>query len=414
MLTAMITTALVAAACTTDTGGETTASTPAGSDLAVGAGATEVDGPQPRLAVTDAHSGTVAVLDLTSGEELESLTFDNPTKVTMVDDRYAFAIDGPGGHAHVVDLGTWTVDHGDHTHSYVAEPGEIGTLDGAKPAHVVPGDGKVAVFFDGDGAAQVVDVAALDDGEVRTTTVHADGPHHGVIAPVSGHFVTSRPSGTPDDTHPGSFELRDAAGTPVSAFDDACPRMHGEAVFDDHMLGACDDGVFVAHVGADGWTSEKIAYPDGITTASRPTTFREQPGVPTVVATAGPAATNDGVLVLDSTTRQWQHIHTPDRALAAHLSGDGRIVFAVLADGTFRTYDAATGAETAAAPVLAEPYDWSDTSAVPPVIAVAGKRAYVSDPASHVVHEIDFADNARIARTLDVGTAVSSLGVAGL
>lgn len=47
-------------------------------------------------------------------------------------------------------------------------------------------------------------------------------------------------------------------------------------------------------------------------------------------------------------------------------------------------------------------------------MVVGGTRAYVSDPASKTVTEIDFRDNARVARTLDVGVAASTLGVVGL
>ena len=89
-------------------------------------------------------------------------------------------------------------------------------------------------------------------------------------------------------------------------------------------------------------------------------------------------------------------------------------MFAVLADGTFRVYDTTTGAETASSHVLAAPYDGSDESATLPAVVVGGTRAYVSDPASKTVTEIDFRDDARVARTLDVGVAASTLGVVGL
>ena len=89
-------------------------------------------------------------------------------------------------------------------------------------------------------------------------------------------------------------------------------------------------------------------------------------------------------------------------------------MFAVLADGTFRVYDAQSGAETASSRVLARPYDPSEAAATPPVIVVGGTRAYVSDPASKSVAEIDFRDNARVARILDIGVSASTLGVVGL
>lgn len=410
--------ALTVTACGSDQGSEAAegdGTARAGSDMRAPAGATEAASAEPRLIATDAKTGRIDILDLASARSIDSVTVDNPAKVTMVDNRYAFAVDGPGGHVTILDAGSWTVDHGDHTHSYVADPKKIGTLDGTKPAHIVPGDGKVAAFFDGDGEARVLDQESLGNGDTQpSATIEADAPHHGVVAPIAGHYLTSHSVETPGDTRPGSFELRDSEGKKVQDFDTACPRMHGEAVFDDRFVAACDDGVFLVTVHDGAWDSEKIAYPQGIGTDTRPTTFREQENVSVLAATAGPAATNDGVLLFDSATKQWRRLETPARALNVHLSGDGRSAFAILADGTFHVYDTTTGAETAAAPVLARPYNWSDTAATPPVIAVAGARAYVSDPAAGVIKEIDYADGARVARTIDVGMPVSSLGVAGL
>ncbi|KAF0959475.1 ABC transporter [Rhodococcus sp. T7] len=380
-----------------------------GSDLAAEAGSTEVEGPEPRLIVSDADSGRVNVLDLTTGETLRSFEFDNPAQVTTVKDRYAFAVDGTGGAVHVVDAGTWTIDHGDHTHSYTKEPVELGALEGDGPGRVIEGDDKVATFFDGDGVARVIEFAALrKDGIDVGTVVEADAPHHGVALPIADGFVISAANGT------GPLDLHTADGGFQQSFDTACPNLNGAAVSDTHILGACEDGLFLATTADGTWTSEKVAYPAGVGAATRPTALRGHDGLPLHVATAGPAATNDGLLVFDARTRGWTHVRTPDRALDVALAGDGRSVFAVLADGTFRVYDAQSGAETASSHVLARPYDTSDASATPPVIAVGGTRAYVSDSASKTVAEIDFREDARIARTLDVGVAASTLGVVGL
>ncbi|MGW5151138.1 ABC transporter [Rhodococcus koreensis] len=382
-----------------------------GSDLAAEAGSTEVEGPEPRLVVSDADSGRVTVLDLATAETLHSFEFDNPVRLTTVKDRYAFAVDGTGGAVHVVDAGTWTIDHGDHTHSYTKDPVELGVLEGDGPGRVIEGDDKVATFFDGDGVARVIDFAALRRDSIDVdAVVRADAPHHGVALPIADGFVVSHSAAT----GAGALELHTADGAVPQRVDTACPNLNGAAVSDTQVLGACEDGLLLASAGDGTWTSEKVAYPAGIGAATRPTALRGHDGLPLHVATAGPAATNDGLLVFDARTRGWTHVRTPERALDVALAGDGRSVFAVLADGTFRVYDAQSGAETASSRVLARPYDPSEASSTPPVIVVGGTRAYVSDPASKSLAEIDFRDNARVARTLDVGVAASTLGVVGL
>ncbi|MBC2640103.1 MULTISPECIES: ABC transporter [unclassified Rhodococcus (in: high G+C Gram-positive bacteria)] len=383
-----------------------------GSDLAAEAGSTEVEGPEPRLVVSDADSGRVDVLDLATAETLHSFEFDNPARITTVKDRYAFAVDGAGGAVHVVDGGSWTIDHGDHTHSYTKPPVELGAVEGGGPSHVIEGDDAVATFFDGDGAARVIDFAALRKDSIDVgTVVETDGPHHGVALPIADGVVVSRAAAYGTDSRPAGFEFNPGNGEVPRRFDTACPNTHGAAVTDTDVLAACDDGLFLATTTAGAWTSEKIPYPAGIDAATRPTSVRGQDGLPIHVAAAGPAATNDGVLIFDSRTRGWTHVRTADRVVDVALPGDGRSVFAVLADGTFRMYDTTSGAETASSRVLAAPYDATVT---PPVVVVGGTRAYVSDPASKTVAEIDFRDDARVARTLDVGVAASTLGVVGL
>ncbi|MCQ4121145.1 ABC transporter [Rhodococcus tibetensis] len=400
---------LILTGCGSDATGETAPAGQAkpGSDLAAEAGSTEVEGPEPRLVVADAGSGRVDVLDLTTADTVHSFRFDNPTLLTTVKDRYAFAVDEMGGAVHVVDAGSWTIDHGDHDHSYTKAPVEVGTLTGGKPGAVVVGDDKVATFFDTDGRADVIDFAQLrkDSAEVGTV-VKSASPHSGVVIPIADRYLVTR--NTANASAPETFELRRADGQVEKTFDSACPAVNGQAVFDSYALTACDDGLFLARVTEGQWTSEKIPYPQGIGPSTRPTAFRGPDGLPVLVATAGPPSANDGVLVFDSLTHHWSHIRTPAAALDVNLSGDGRSVFAVLADGTFRVFDAASGTETASCPVLTGNKRHESAA-----IAVGGNRAYVTDPDAKAVIEIDYRDNARVARTFDVGIAASSVSVVG-
>ncbi|WP_238558963.1 ABC transporter [Rhodococcus rhodnii] len=393
-------------------GGDEAGTARAGSDLAADPGSTEVEGPQPRLVVTDRDSGAVSILDLATTDELARFDYEGAGAASIVNGRYVFSVDQQAGEVHVVDAGSWTIDHGDHTHSYVRDPVELGTLTGTKPAHVTTGDRRAAVFFDDDGRSDLVDVADLRDGELSPREIPARAPHHGVVLPVAGHVLVSTPSEDPDDNRPNGFEVYSADGDDAT-LDAACPRMHGATVVGTTAIGACDDGLLLVSAQGEEWSAEKLPYPEGITPESRPASLYGHDRLPLVVGTAGAPASNDGVVVLDVANRSWTHIRTPEPALAAELSGDGTTVFAVLADGTFATFDAATGASAASSPVLERPFDWSDTSATRPAIAVGGSRVYVSDPEAGTVAEIDYRDDARVARTFDLGGTISSVGVVG-
>lgn len=382
------------------------------SDLTAEAGSTEVAGPRPRLVLADANSGRIDIVDLTTEETLDTFDLGHRTTLTTVNERYVYAVSDSGDTVHVLDPGSWTIDHGDHTHSYTKRPAELGRLDGSGPTQVITGDRKVATFFDGIAAADVTTFDTLSDGSSEPElSITTDAPHHGVVVPIDDHFLVSHAADDPAESRPSTFELRDGSGTYVKTFGTACPRMRGEAVFDTYVIAACDDGLFVARVDGVEWTSEKVPYPEGITPRTRPNEFRRQG--PVVVGVAGPVTANDGVLAFDSVTRQWTHITTPAPVLDTNLSGDGTMVFTVLADGTFRIYDTVTGAETASVRVLLEPPGSTDMAQPTPRIVVSGKRAYVTDPAGARVQEIDYRDDARIARTLNAGFTVGSIGVVG-
>lgn len=367
----------------------------AGSDLAAEAGSTEVEGPEPRLVIADADSGRIEVIDVATEESVHTFDGENPASLTTVNNRYVVATDDES--ARLLDPGSWTIDHGDHTHSYTKDPGEIGTVNGDKPVHVIAGDRKVAVFFDGSGTAEVFDFDSLSKGESTVAATIDSEPHHGIAVPLADHFVVST-GGTEEDL-PTGLELRNEAGEVVKALDGSCPEMHGEAVFSNYFVVACADGVL--KVDSD-FTTAKFAYPTADVRA-----WSLEHGTRGSLVTA-PTAT--GVLVLDTRSGEWTSARTADEALAAGISSDGKTVFSIQADGTFRVFDAVTGAELSSTPVLAAPWKDGDPE---PTMQVAGTRAYVSDPAAATVLEIDYRDSGRLARTFDIGFSPASIGVVG-
>jgi hypothetical protein len=49
-----------------------------------------------------------------------------------------------------------------------------------------------------------------------------------------------------------------------------------------------------------------------------------------------------------------------------------------------------------------------------PLLQLDAQRAYLADPADGTVHEIDFADGARVARTIELPVAPVAFAEAGL
>ncbi|MCM3779700.1 ABC transporter [Microbacterium hydrocarbonoxydans] len=348
------------------------------------AGAEEVAEPPLGLLSIDA-GGNAAVLDLLSDEAIDLGVTAAPTGLAS-DGRYAFVTTDDG--LEVIDSGRWSWDHGDHFHYYLAEPALLGTVPGDGAATVVSGAlstaGTTGVFFDGSGEAVLLDNTALSDGEIDEVFRVKTGADAGLVAPVGdGALVT--------DGDALVYHDRDGepAGAPVECVDPA-----GAITTRVGLVIGCADGAVLATWQDGELATERIPYPAGA--SDRALTFDGRKGRPTVAAVAG----STGFWLLDTRERSWTLVPT-ERPLARAVAVDdaeGHVV-AIDVDGRIVVHLAEGGGLVGATgPLLA---DGGSVSS----LVVDEQRAYVGDPAAGVVHEIDYADGARIARSLATPTA---------
>lgn len=334
------------------------------------AGAEESASAQPRLVLADRTTGDVRILDLVTEEILPQDAVPGVTRISG-DGRYAYL--AAGTRTTVLDSGSWVVDHGDHVHYYRAEPRRPGTLDGAvRSAH---SDTVLAAAVLDDGTTTLADRPALDEGAVRP------GPAvEGTAFPFGGHLLVA----TPDSDR---IEVRTRDNAPVHTLTPPCPDPGGQAQTRRGAVISCADGALLVDEEDDVFTAEKIPYPAG--TSGSAAEFFHRGGSDVLVATR-----DSRVLVLDLGERAWRSIRTGP-VTAATTAGAGTAILVLSPDGVLRAYDPVSGAETAHNRVLAQPVD----PAAPPVLQVDTDRAYLNDPAGRQIHEIDYADGLRIARS---------------
>src|SRR5690349_8970691 len=109
------------------------AEAPDGTDAA--RSGTEAAAATPRLALT--HEEGVMVVDITSGEVVADEPMEGFVRVSPAGDGRHALVSGNLGW-HVLDLGSWGHEHGDHAHHYTSEPGLTGALvEAAEAGHVV-------------------------------------------------------------------------------------------------------------------------------------------------------------------------------------------------------------------------------------------------------------------------------------
>ncbi|HYH31359.1 MAG TPA: hypothetical protein VD903_13300 [Pseudonocardia sp.] len=353
------------------------------------AGAEETAEAQSRLVVADAATGAVRVLDLITEEVVDAGRVPGVTGLAG-DGRHAYVV-APGGGLHVVDSGAWTVDHGDHVHHYRAAVREVGTVPGEPPV-AVHADQVVAAVARADGGVQLLDRARLDEGAVVELATITRSPHRGPAVPYEGHVLAS--AAEPGHERGSAVVVHGRDGAPLATIDVPCPRLEGAAVTRRGVVFGCADGALLVSEDVGRFRGEKIAYPRPVPEEDRAREFRHRPGSATLAAAAG----DSGVWSLDVTDRAWTHLPVGP-VVAVTTAGPHAPLLTLTADGVLHAYDVASGRETAAVPLLAAP---SATAS----IQVDTSRAYVNDPAAGVVHEIDYGDALRVARTFDLGGGV--------
>ncbi|MBN9177477.1 MAG: ABC transporter [Microbacterium sp.] len=374
-------------------GAATSASDPASTGTAHGvvAGAEEVSEPPLALLSVDA-AGAVGLVDLLTGEASELGAAGTPSALAS-DGRYGF-VTTPDGVA-IVDSGRWSWNHGDHFHFYLAPPRVIGTVPGAGVATVTWGilstAGSTGIRFADSGDAVLLDNAALSRGEIVETFRLQTPPGPGLIAPLHDgalvthgeHLVYYGPGG----------EATDAAA-PCAGASGAITTVAALAI-------GCADGALLATWEDGRVVFTHVPFPTDAA-ADRATAFDGRKGRPTVAALAGAA----GFWLLDTRAATWQFVAT--RSPLVHVTAvddaDGHVV-ALDVEGRVRVFR--DGAELAAT----DPLIAAVTAGVS--LTLDGQRAYLNDPSAGLVHETDYADGARVARTLQTPTAPFFLAEVG-
>lgn len=356
-------------------------------------GAQEVAEPQLHLTTVDA-TGRVGMLDLLTEETSAVGTVGEPSAVAS-DGRYVFATTASG--VEVVDSGVWTWNHGDHNHYYRAEPRVLGTVPGRGEATVSTGPlstaGGTGLFLAGSGEAVLLDNEALADGELRETFRVSTRPHDGLVAPFADGAVVTVPdaSGTVTDV-----ELVDADGTPVPGTRTSCADASGTITTSVGLVVGCADGALLWTEDGERPAVERVPYPRG-SQAPPATGFDARKGRPTVAALAG----TDGFWLLDTRERTWRlhEVDVPLLRVSASDDAEGHVV-ALDRSGRVRVYAAGTGEQLAVTAPLVAGSVRRPRAAARVELVVDQERAYLSSPEEGVVHEIDYADSARVARRL--------------
>ena len=342
-------------------------------------GAEEAAEPQSRLVLADADSGEVRLVDLITEETTELGTVPGADGIAG-DGRFAYLNSSGDGMTEVFDSGVWTVDHGDHNHYYRTDTGPVGALDGVTAAAVVT-DTVLTSVIDDAGTSLVLEREGLEDGTV--STVDPISEETSLALPFAGGLVA-----VDDD---GAVRSLGRDGEPAETLDQTCADPQGAAVTRRGLVVGCAEGALHLTSEDDALEASVLPYPG----AGRVESFHHRPGS-AVLATL---STDGDPWILDLAAAEWRALDLDDPVTVTAV-GEGMPVLALTGDGSLHSFDPQDGEETADA-ALVETIDPEHT----PTLQVDTSRAYVNDAEAGLVHEIDYNDDLRTARTFEVDIA---------
>lgn len=361
----------------------------------------------PRLAVS--YDGGVMILDATTLSSVGEVEFDGFTRLNPAGDGRHVMISA-GDSFRVLDAGTWSSTHGDHSHYYTTNPALSDSEFAAnEPGHVVSHAGQTALFNDGSGLVEIFDPVQLAKRQPRIETYSVPEAHHGVAVPLpDGGLLTT----TGNSESRNGIVVLDADRKEILR-NEQCPGVHGEAVAaDGTIVLGCQDGLLVYRNGA----ITKVASPDlygriGNQAGSEeseivlgdyksdPDAELERPQRISLTNTA----TSELELVDLGTSYTFRSLGRGPHGEALVLGTDGAI----------HVIDPNTGAVTDKIAVIdawTEPAEWQKPR---PALFVQDHTAYVSDPSSNKLIAVDLEDGSILNQTTLDHTPNELTGVTG-
>jgi hypothetical protein len=339
-----------------------------------------------RLFIADHANPVVTAIDLVTDKTLATFPLASPASLYATHSGAAiYAVQGAGNQVSAIATGIHLDDHGDHGDIELTEPAALeAVVTGTKPVHFVEHDGKIALFFDGEGKARIVGEADwLDGGEVVTAEFDSGAPHHGVAVPWGDYTIVSVPN--PDDPTalPIGVNVLDASGAIVGDLH-ACPDLHGEASSGNMLAIACAEGLLIV-TGSGAPDITLLPYAD--LPEGKSTTLLGGTGMQYFLGNYGA----DKLALIDPTSdKPFRLVDLPTRRV--HFAVDPirpKFAYVFTEDGKLNQLDVISGSIVQSLAVT-EPYSMDGEWSLPrPRIAVAGDVVAVTDPNKGLVHLVD-------------------------
>ncbi len=374
--------------------------------LAIAAPAAAEEDHRYRLIVADTEAPEVRVLDMDHDGATAPMTFDLAALARLYlgpDERHVWIVQRDAGLVQLLDSGVVEEDHGDHSALVFEAPALMpSTTAGERPVHFNMGGDRIAVFWDGTGLVTLHEAAAAASGDLAPAhTIDTGGPHHGVAVPVGNMTISSiAPAG---EGLPDALAVFAADGSKLSRVE--CLNLHGEGKAGGFIAFGCEDGVAIFDTNQSPPTGRFVAYPQDAPKDGMLRTLLSPRDTLALVGNFGA----ERLAVFDPSAEDGDFVFTvlPAPRMAFALDDTGMEGFAILADGRLVKFSALTGSLLGENAGVTGAYAM-DRGVVRPMMAVAGDRIAVSDPAERQVVIVD-RESLKVVMRVDAGASPRSL-----
>ncbi|HWS33765.1 MAG TPA: hypothetical protein VN408_13620 [Actinoplanes sp.] len=353
------------------------------------AGAAEASEAQSAIAYAARGARRLHLLDLATEQE-KQVELAVAAGTLGEDGRFVYVSDGDRT-LEIVDSGGWTVDHTDHVHYYRAPAKTLGTVVFERPVRTVAGGGAYTTAGTDDGRIRVFDRRQLEEGRITEVATIDSGSATALAVPYGEGLLVA--VGDDPDQPASRIVAMDADGRETGTFHTPCQAPRDWVVLRGGVMIDCADSL-VRIKQLDGRLAAQAIDSPG----SRATTGSQ-------TATGGPAltggfgyrprsneaavATADGIVSVNAAKATARLVPSGGRDLTTAVSpADSRTALALDTSGTLISFDLESGRKLAEKPLRAA------------TLTLDVSRAYLAEPAAGVIHEIDYADRLRTARTL--------------
>lgn len=324
---------------------------------------------EPRLAVSDAATNQISILDAHDGTLLGSFTVPGASGGTLTvsgGGQHLIATHRDANRVSIIHSGLFVEDHGDHGHLHASAPHVLATVNtGLRPGHVTVAGQQLLVFHDGDGS-----VALLDENlfglSLNYRLSEGAGPDHGSAELLDGYMMTGV-------SQSGVVTVRElATGDSVASFE--CPAAHGSISVAGQVLFGCQDAVLLLDAGLN---ARYVPVPDG---ARVGTFYAEADGI--AIGNSG-----SGLALIDTVTAELHTVPLPATPRAAAFTDSGLVVLD--ADGSVHLLQLTDGQALLVHSLSG--LVGTEHPAGRPALAVWHDDVWVSDPGSGQVQRLSSA-----------------------